>query len=36
MGFFEDVLTRLPVRSLVAPLRAAVTRKIEQRGSVRA
>jgi len=36
MGFFEDVLNRLPVRSLVTPLRAAVTRKIEQRGGVRA
>lgn len=32
MGFFEDVLARLPVRSLVDPLREAVTRKIEHRG----
>ncbi|MBM3658818.1 MAG: Fe-S cluster assembly protein SufD [Actinobacteria bacterium] len=32
MGFFEDVIARLPVRSLVDPLRGAVTRKIEHRG----
>ena len=32
MGFFEDVIARLPVRSLVDPLREAVTRKIEHRG----
>lgn len=32
LGFFDDVLTRLPVRSLAAPLRDAVTRKIEHRG----
>jgi Fe-S cluster assembly protein SufD len=35
MGFFEDVLARLPVRSLVGPLREAVIRKLEQRGSGR-
>ena len=32
MGFFEDVIAKLPVRSLVEPLREAVTRKIEHRG----
>jgi Fe-S cluster assembly protein SufD len=32
MGFFEDVITKLPVRSLVDPLREAVVRKIEHRG----
>lgn len=32
MGFFEDVLARLPVRSLTEPLREAVVRKIEHRG----
>jgi Fe-S cluster assembly protein SufD len=32
MGFFEDVLAELPVRSLVDPLREAVARKIEHRG----
>jgi len=32
LGFFDDVLSRLPVRSLAAPLRDAVTRKIEHRG----
>lgn len=32
MGFFEDVIGKLPVRSLVEPLREAVTRKIEHRG----
>ena len=32
LGFFDDVLARLPVRSLAAPLRDAVTRKIEHRG----
>ncbi|MFA5882767.1 MAG: Fe-S cluster assembly protein SufD [Acidimicrobiia bacterium] len=32
MGFFEDVLAKLPVRSLVEPLREAVIRKIEHRG----
>jgi len=32
MGFFEDVIAKLPVRSLVDPLREAVIRKIEHRG----
>jgi Fe-S cluster assembly protein SufD len=32
MGFFEDVIAKLPVRSLVEPLREAVTRKLEHRG----
>lgn len=32
MGFFDDVLSRLPVRSLAATLREAVVRKIEHRG----
>ncbi|MFM8303729.1 MAG: Fe-S cluster assembly protein SufD [Actinomycetota bacterium] len=36
MGFFEDVIAKLPVRSLVEPLREAVTRKIEHRGHARA
>jgi Fe-S cluster assembly protein SufD len=33
LGFFDDVLNQLPVRSLAAPLRDAVVRKIEHRGS---
>lgn len=33
LGFFDDVLARLPVRSLSAPLREAVVRKIEHRAS---
>ena len=33
LGFFDDVLSRLPVRSLSAPLRDAVVRKIEHRPS---
>jgi Fe-S cluster assembly protein SufD len=32
LGFFDDVLNQLPVRSLAAPLRDAVVRKIEHRG----
>jgi Fe-S cluster assembly protein SufD len=33
LGFFDDVLSRLPVRSLSTPLRDAVVRKIEHRPS---
>jgi Fe-S cluster assembly protein SufD len=33
LGFFDDVLSQLPVRSLSVPLRDAVVRKIEHRGS---
>src|SRR3954453_16309280 len=32
LGFFDDVLNQLPVRSLAAPLRDAGVRKIEHRG----
>jgi hypothetical protein len=31
LGFFDDVLSRLPVRSLGATLREAVVRKFEHR-----
>jgi Fe-S cluster assembly protein SufD len=33
LGFFDDVLSQLPVKSLSAPLREAVVRKIEHRKS---
>jgi Fe-S cluster assembly protein SufD len=32
LGFFDDVLSRLSIRSLAAPLRETVIRKIEHRG----
>jgi Fe-S cluster assembly protein SufD len=34
LGFFDDVFDRLPVRSLVAPLRRSVIEKIEHRDAV--
>jgi Fe-S cluster assembly protein SufD len=34
LGFFDDVFDRLPVRSLVAPLRRSVVEKIEHRDPI--
>ena len=34
LGFFDDVFERLPVRSLVAPLRRSVVEKIEHRDPI--
>jgi Fe-S cluster assembly protein SufD len=34
LGFFDDVFDRLPVRSLVAPLRRSVIEKIERRDPI--
>ncbi len=34
LGFFDDVFDRLPVRSLVAPLRRSVVEKIEHRDAI--
>ena len=34
LGFFDDVFDRLPVRSLVAPLRRSVIEKLEHRDPI--
>jgi Fe-S cluster assembly protein SufD len=34
LGFFDDVFDRLPVRSLVAPLRRSVVEKLEHRDPI--